>query len=237
MKSLIRKLVSQQFPSYQIVSNLLKKYPSYSQASQDLFVLEVLGGLKCGTYLEVGAYEPIQLSNTFLLERKYHWDGISLEIDPKFAAAWKTNIFRKNPCFCVDALTIEWESFLCSHYPTRRINYLSLDIDPSHQSLKVLQSLPFNKFSFDVITFEHDSYRDGFQVRDTARKYLSSFGYKLVVADLECSEGKPFEDWFVSNSTKLNPSQLCFFSALSGCTDTNTAFTQYLSQNKYDACL
>ena len=228
MKNLIRKLVSEKFPSYQIVSNLLKKYPSYSQASQDLFVLAVLDGLKCGTYLEIGAYEPIQLSNTFLLERKYHWDGVSLEIDPKFAAAWKTNIFRQNPCFCADALTIEWESFLCSHYPTRKINYLSLDIDPSHQSLKVLQSLPLNKFSFDVITFEHDSYRDGFQVRDIARQYLLSYGYKLVVADIESSEGKPFEDWFVSDSVKLNQSQLNLFSEMNRCPDANTAFAKYM---------
>ena len=155
-----------------------------------------------------------------------------LRLIPNSPLLGKKNIFRQNPCLCADALAIEWESFLRSHYPTSKINYLSLDIDPSHQSLKVLQSLPLKKFTFDVITFEHDSYRDGFQVRDEARRILISHGYKLVVADVESSEGKPFEDWFVSDSVNLNKSQLSFFSGLSRCASKKTAFIKYANNKQ-----
>ena len=37
---------------------------NYSQANQDLFVLKVLDFKRNGTYLEIGAYEPVSISNT-----------------------------------------------------------------------------------------------------------------------------------------------------------------------------
>jgi len=49
---------------------------NYSQVYQDMFVLSMLDGKKNGTYLEIGASDPIVDNNTYLLETEFGWKGI-----------------------------------------------------------------------------------------------------------------------------------------------------------------
>ena len=83
---------------------------NYSQANQDLFVLEVLNYKKNGTYLEIGSNEPISISNTFLLENDFGWTGISVEIQS--ALVEKFNSTRKNKCFNADATILDYKTLL-----------------------------------------------------------------------------------------------------------------------------
>ena len=48
---------------------------NFSQAYQDMFVLSMLDGKRNGYYLEIGAFDGISLSNTYLLEK--NWMGWS----------------------------------------------------------------------------------------------------------------------------------------------------------------
>jgi len=57
---------------------------SYSQIGQDLFVLFTLKNKKNGFFLEVGAGDGINLSNTYLLEKYYNWTGILIEPSKTF---------------------------------------------------------------------------------------------------------------------------------------------------------
>ena len=59
------------------------------QAEQDKFVLNVLQGKKNGYFLEIGSYDPIEINNSYLLETKYDWKGIMVEIDSKFLSLYK----------------------------------------------------------------------------------------------------------------------------------------------------
>ena len=52
---------------------------SYSQLGQDL---EVLRCYKKGFFIEIGASNGIELSNTYLLEKEYNWTGICCEPIP-----------------------------------------------------------------------------------------------------------------------------------------------------------
>jgi FkbM family methyltransferase len=52
---------------------------SYSQESQDLKVLLHYKLKKDGYFLERGASDGINFSNTYLLEQKYNWSGICVE--------------------------------------------------------------------------------------------------------------------------------------------------------------
>ena len=63
---------------------LLPKYFEYlefstAQLRQDLFVLNELSFMEGGYFVEFGATDGITLSNTFLLETKFNWNGILAE--------------------------------------------------------------------------------------------------------------------------------------------------------------
>lgn len=70
---------------------------SYSQLGQDRIVLSLLNNKRNGYFVDVGAYDGVELSNTYLLETQYGWDGICIEPLPdKFFQCQKT---RKCKCF------------------------------------------------------------------------------------------------------------------------------------------
>jgi len=56
---------------------------SYSQLGQDLEVLRVYNNKRNGVFIEIGASDGIELSNTYLLESKYGWRGVCVEPIPK----------------------------------------------------------------------------------------------------------------------------------------------------------
>jgi FkbM family methyltransferase len=67
---------------------------SESQIFQDLFVLNELNFKKNGTFVEIGAANGKYLSNTFLLEKKFDWNG--LVVEP--ARVWEAEIKKNRNC-------------------------------------------------------------------------------------------------------------------------------------------
>lgn len=57
---------------------------SYSQLGQDTWVLEKLGFKKGGYFVEFGATDGILLSNSYLLEKHYEWNGLLAEPNPVY---------------------------------------------------------------------------------------------------------------------------------------------------------
>lgn len=52
---------------------------SKSQLNQDIFVLQSLDFKKNGFFIEIGAADGVNLSNTYLLEKQFNWNGILCE--------------------------------------------------------------------------------------------------------------------------------------------------------------
>ena len=167
---------------------------NYSQLHQDMFVLAVLNGKTEGTYLEVGAHEPIFISNTYLLESLFGWRGISIELNRDMVSRHK--IMRLNPCLQGDATTADYNEILNRAAMPSVIDYLSIDIDPPQNSLIVLKRLPHDRHQFRVITFEHDFSVGGHLERSESRIFLESLGYKLIVSDVSWGN-RIIEDWWV----------------------------------------
>jgi GR25 family glycosyltransferase involved in LPS biosynthesis len=169
---------------------------SNGQALQDMFILSILNGKKNGTYLEIGAQEPIFQNNTAILEQNYDWKGVSVEIKQDLCNMFAEQ--RKNPILCKDALTIDYKKLLDENFDTTIIDYLQLDIEPSKNTFECLLAIPFEKYKFAVITYEHDYYVDMTETyRTKSRNYLKLMGYELVVSNVSQNENTPFEDWWV----------------------------------------
>ena len=56
---------------------------SKSQIYQDLFILYFTKNKQNGTFIEIGGGNGVDLSNTYLLEKKYNWKGIICEPEKK----------------------------------------------------------------------------------------------------------------------------------------------------------
>lgn len=73
-------------------SQLLQNFESSkSQLRQDLFVLSELEFKKDGFFVEFGATNGVDLSNTYLLEKRYGWKGILAEPAKCWHSAIKLN--------------------------------------------------------------------------------------------------------------------------------------------------
>jgi len=177
---------------------------NHSQAWQDLFVLTMLNGRTAGRYLEVGGHGPVENNNTCLLHREFGWHGVTLERDSDHLPLW---LLQRPDSHLViaDALTIDYEAALRLWFGADggRLDYLQLDIDPSINTLRVLERLPLEKWRFSVLTFETDAYAGDMRARDRSRSILSSWGYVPVALDVcvlfppVSAQPVPFEDWWV----------------------------------------
>tara|TARA_B100000212_G_scaffold185161_1_gene139695 strand:- start:236 stop:907 length:672 start_codon:yes stop_codon:yes gene_type:complete len=169
---------------------------NYSQAYQDLFVLSMLDGKSNGNYVEIGAYDAKIFSNTFILESIFNWKGFSIEIDKTRCENFNNDRDRQNRCYLGDATKFDYLSAMMTEKWKNRIDYLSVDCEPSYNTFKSLLQFPMDKYRCSVITFEHDLYADGSDILIKSRKYLNDKGYQLVCSNVS-NILNPFEDWWV----------------------------------------
>ena len=67
---------------------------SYSQFGQDNHLINnIYKNKNNGFFIEIGAYDGVQMSNTLLLEEKYNWRGICVECNP----IWFNKLYQNRP--------------------------------------------------------------------------------------------------------------------------------------------
>jgi len=206
---------------------------SKSQLRQDLFALSHLGFKKNGYFVEFGATNGCDLSNTYLMEKELGWSGILAEP----ATVWHTDLKNNRKCNietnCVwkdsnstltfnqvavaelstissysdtdlhkqarkegttyNVNTISLNDLLIKYNAPKHIDYLSIDTEGSEY--EILSNFDFSKYTFGVITCEHNYT----PMREKLYSLLTKQGYKRVFEDLSL-----FDDWYV----KPTPQQL-----------------------------
>ena len=175
--------------------NLERIDTNYAQALQDMFVLAVLDGKEKGTYLEIGSNQPIYNNNTYLLEQ-FDWRGVSVELEASYNNEF--NLVRKNPAMTEDATECHYDYLLETYGIGKVVDYLQVDCEPAEVTFKALQKVPFDKYTFRVITYEHDYYQDPEgEYRKLSREYLTNLGYELIIGNVGTDLNNSFEDWYV----------------------------------------
>jgi hypothetical protein len=175
--------------------NLERIDTNYAQALQDMFVLAVLDGKENGTYLEIGSNAPIYNNNTYLLEQ-FNWRGVSVELEASYNNEF--NLIRKNPAMTEDATECHYDYLLETYGIGKVVDYLQVDCEPAEVTFKALQKIPFDKYTFRVITYEHDFYQDPEgKYRELSREYLTNLGYELIIGNVGTDLNNNFEDWYV----------------------------------------
>lgn len=168
---------------------------NYSQVYQDMFVLSMLNGKQAGTYLEIGSAGPEYGNNTKLLEI-LNWNGYGIDFDENFIKEYRAN--RRNPVLHQNALEVNYDDLLSKIAVNGVVDYLQLDCEPSNITYDIMTKIPFDKYRFRVITYEHDHYVDmSGQYRQKSRDFLTARGYVLMVNDVSPDGVSNFEDWYV----------------------------------------
>ena len=173
-------------------ANLDRVEGNYSQQAQDLFVLSCLNGKENGVYLDLGCNHPERINNTYLLESKFNWTGLSVDLDKSYTDTYNN---RKSKVLCQDATKLDFNQVI-KLLGTSKVDYLSLDLELADITYKCLENVPFNTIEFSVITYEHDFYRFGDTHRANSRALLKSKGYEILCVDVTSDEGYIYEDWY-----------------------------------------
>ena len=160
-----------------------------------MFTLSVLQGKRNGTYLEIGSADPYYGSNTALLE-EFEWNGVSVEIDKELVERFKNA--RSNEVICSDATTLDYNEILSRISDENNVvDYLQLDCDPPEITYQVTKMIPFDKYKFRVITFEHDRWYSGDHIYNESRKLFTDLGYVRLVPNIAPDNRQDYEDWYV----------------------------------------
>jgi FkbM family methyltransferase len=193
----------------------------YGQALQDKWVYETIG--TNGIFVDVGAYDGIQTSNTYLLEN-LGWNGICIEANPLVFES----LTRNRRCTCINKAVTNYQGkahfgidriaalnepasvlVLCDTLNNilkqslcpKKIDYLSMDIE-GHE-LTVLREFPFAEWDINLITIEHNLYLDGPEKKDALFALLTAQGFIRTYEDVKCLDtnplyfNQPYEDWYV----------------------------------------
>jgi FkbM family methyltransferase len=200
------------------------KLQFYSQAGQDKWIFEIFNfnDNSPGYFLDIGAYDGVNASNSFLLEQ-LGWNGICVE--PNLEEFNKLNQVRK--CikynvavnnydgYCVfegegqggaiiedtnkqnniRCLTVETILKQCKS--PKIIEYVSIDVEGAE--MKVLEKIPFNEYEIITMTVEHNAYANGPELRNEIYNFLTPLGYTCVHEATAPHFGQMvnFESWYM----------------------------------------
>jgi hypothetical protein len=177
---------------------------SKSQLKQDLFVLSELKMQTNGFFVEFGATNGIDLSNTFLLESYFNWTGILAEP----AKCWHKSLKKNRSSFiehkCVwenSDIEIQFNETIDPVYSAIS-KFNSLDFHASHTKqgfqyiVKTISLLDLlEKYEAPkIITCEHNYHKN----RKKIYKLLKSKDYSLKYSGLS-----RWDDWYVKDSINL----------------------------------
>jgi hypothetical protein len=155
----------------------------YSQCGQDLIVLKYLKNKKNGYFLDIGCCLPKTINNTYLLEKNYGWNGISIDIhdfiEESDGSTWKK--IRNSIHIVQDALEINYYDLLNKYNSPQTIDFLSMDLEPPTLTYEVLYKIPFDKYKFNFIAYEVDELIIGGEERKiNSREYIISKDYYFL---------------------------------------------------------
>jgi FkbM family methyltransferase len=197
----------------------------YSQSDQDKWVLEFLKFKRNGFFIEIGAYDGIQTSNTYTMEKFFDWDGICIEANPHVFSQLVSNRKSKNlnvavndyygKCFFWgDKITKEGfeipcdtlDNLLTQNECPKNIDYISIDIEG--YEYVVLKNFDFSKWNIGLMTVEHNLYmgnEENINNKNNIYDLLSRNGFTRMVENAPCLDehpsvfNLPYEDWYINN--------------------------------------
>jgi hypothetical protein len=173
----------------------------YSHEQQDEFVYNLFEQKQNGFFLDISCGNPVIGNNTYTLEKHCKWKGFCFDMTKN--STWSQ--WRTSPLINLDATREDLTDFLISNIPeTNVIDYISLDVDVDGINLAylALKRVLESNIKFKAITFEHECYLQGSNIRDKSIYLLEERGFVSLFEDVRLWSGGvdnegSFEDWWI----------------------------------------
>lgn len=133
-----------------------------AQLFQDLWVLHETGGLTGGFFVEVGAANGVDMSNTFLLEKDFGWAGILAEPDPRVHASIRAHRAAALATECVTDRTGDTVRFRCAQVGifSTIADYVEADNHAEAQRKAGFEDIDVPTVSLNDLLARHDAPKD-----------------------------------------------------------------------------
>lgn len=182
---------------------------SYAQASQDEWVQSIIGDK--GWFVDVGAYDGVESSNTYALE-KMGWRGLCIEPNREAFERLRANRDCLLSGYAISATdeTLPFDGMSIGSGPPVDcrslahlldvvgappvIDYLSIDVE-GHE-LAVLAGMDFDRWSVRLITVEHNEYLEGPTRKMAILDFLTARGFECVALDIVAPGYGCYESWY-----------------------------------------
>lgn len=151
-----------------------------SQLGHELWVLEKSSYKRGGFFVEFGATNGILLSNTYLLEQGFGWNGLCAEPNPVFFEELRKNRLCTVSNACIGATTGEKIEFIfadvfggmardvaCDQHEERRVAYKSLGNTAEITTISLHDFLKFHKAPTTIDFISIDTEGSEFSILET----------------------------------------------------------------------
>ncbi|MDR3645998.1 MAG: FkbM family methyltransferase [Candidatus Babeliales bacterium] len=211
------------FFSYAMFLILSLQAAYYSQHGQDKYVNEqIFKSKKNGVFVDIGAFDGIDISNTYFFEKELNWTGICIEpIEEVF------NLLAKNRnCVCVkgcvfevtgekDFLKVkgypEMLSGLLETYDERHLRRIDVEINEKGGSREVVKVKTYN---FNDLCKQNNITHIDYLSIDTEgseESIIRSINFDEIFIDVISVENNFNSDFFYNFLTQKNYKLLCKF--------------------------
>jgi FkbM family methyltransferase len=198
---------------------LIKNYKlSHSQIYQDIFVYFFSNVKRKGFFIEIGAADGVNISNTYLLEKKFYWDGIICEPNPVHKLS---NLINRKAI--LDTNIIDYKDFNKKYFymnddtfnssinknkkykkkiylKTISLNFLLnkykcprtidyISIDTEGNEYSILRNFNFKKYNVKIFTIEHNFNNSK---RKNIFRIMKKNNYVRVLQNLSY-----MDDWYI----------------------------------------
>lgn len=192
----------------------------YSQYQQDRYVFETFfKDKKNGIFVDIGAYDGINFSNTYFFEKFMGWQGICIEPIPEVFAQLQSN----RSCICIQGCiydkseTVEFLrvrgypemlSGIISNYDERHLQRIQREVKSKGGSLEIIKvkCYPLTKLLLDH-GFSHIDYLS-IDTEGGEMRILQSIDFSQIdidVIDIENNYGEPFQQFLEPHGYKKAP--------------------------------
>ena len=159
-----------------------------SQLGQDLWVLERSQYRRGGYFVEFGATDGVMLSNSWLLEREFGWNGICAEPNPGFLRDLRANRRCQITDACIGATTGAEVEFILADVYGGIVDYAGIDSHGGKREAyrRAGQVVRLTTLSLEDLLIRHDAPRE--------IDYLS---IDTEGSEFDILRAFPFADWAI----------------------------------------